>query len=278
MSYENVIYEKDGRLATMTMNRPDKLNALSAGLIGDIVAAAEEAADDEEVRVIILKAAGRAFSAGYDITPGQEDEREPDLAEKFLQLRVNTNQWLRLWNLPKPVLAQVHGYCLAGATDLALSCDMVIAAEDAVFGLPDVRGIESVQCHMWTYLAGPQWAKRMMFTGDPIDGKTAEKIGIILKAVPADRLEEEVRALAERIANVPSELLMPHKSLINKVMDLMGHRVAQQMAADAVLITHHSNANRDFRDLSEKEGLRAALLKRDGPFGDYTARPKEKKS
>ncbi|MFQ5874680.1 MAG: enoyl-CoA hydratase-related protein, partial [Dehalococcoidia bacterium] len=136
----------------------------------------------------------------------------------------------------------------------------------------------SVQCHMWTYLVGPQWAKRMMMTGDPIDGKTAERIGLILKAVPPDKLEGEVSTLAGRMANIPLELLMPHKSLINKVMDLMGHRIAQQMSADAVIMTHYSDSNHRFRELSEKEGLRAALLKRDGPFGDYTARPKEKKS
>ena len=274
MSYENVIYEKDGHVASITLNRPDKLNALSEGLVSDIVAAVEEASADNEVRAVILKAAGRAFSAGYDISPGAEPWDE-DLGTKFLAFRVNTNQWLKIWNSPKPIVAQVHGYCLAGGTDLALSCDIVVAAEDATFGLPDVRGIESVQNHMWTFLAGPQWAKRMMFTGDPIDGKTAERIGLVLNAVPPEGLEAEVKRLAGRIANVPLELLMPHKSLINKVMDLMGHRVAQQMAFDTVLITNHSNANWNFRETAENEGLRAALLKRDSPFGDYTARPKK---
>ncbi len=278
MPYENVLYEKDGRVATIIMNRPDKLNALSEGLIDDIVAAAEEAEADGEVRVIILKGAGRAFSAGYDITPGKTDQEKPTLASTLLRFRRTTTQWYKLWNLAKPIVVQVHGYCLAGATDLALSCDMVIAAENTVFGLPDVRGIESVESHMWTYLVGPQWAKRMMMTGDPIDGNTAERIGLILKAVPADKLDEEVRTLAGRIANVPLELLMPHKALINKVMAMMGHGVAQQLATDTVVITHHSEANRRFREISEKEGLRAALQWRDGPFGDYTARPKKQKT
>ena len=129
--------------------------------------------------------------------------------------------------------------------------------------------------HMWTYLVGPQWAKRMMLTGDPIDGKTAERIGLVLKAVPADKLDEEVRTLAGRIANIPLELLAPHKALVNKVMGLMGHAVAQQMAFDTVAITHHSDARRKFNELAEKEGLRAALQHRDGPFGDYTARPRK---
>ena len=275
MSYENVIYDKSGHIATITMNRPDKLNALSIGLIDDIVAAAEEAEADKEIRVIILKAAGRAFSAGYDITPGQDKDKDEDLYDRLLRFRKTNLQWGKLWNLAKPIVVQVHGYCLAGATDLATSCDIIIAAEDAVFGLPDVRGIESVENHMWTYLVGPQWAKRMMLTGDPIDGKTAERIGLVLKAVPADKLDEEVRTLAGRIANIPLELLAPHKALINKVMGLMGHAVAQQMAFDTVAITHHSDARRKFNELAEKEGLRAALQHRDGPFGDYTARPRK---
>ena len=275
MSYENVIYDKSGHIATITMNRPDKLNALSIGLIDDIVAAAEEAEADKEIRVIILKAAGRAFSAGYDITPGQDKDKDEDLYDRLLRFRKTNLQWGKLWNLAKPIVVQVHGYCLAGATDLATSCDIIIAAEDAVFGLPDVRGIESVENHMWTYLVGPQWAKRMMLTGDPIDGKTAERIGLVLKAVPADKLEEEVLTLAGRIANIPLELLAPHKSLINKVMGLMGHAVAQQLAFDTVVITHHSDARRKFSELAEKEGLRAALQHRDGPFGDYTARPRK---
>ncbi|MCH8087704.1 MAG: enoyl-CoA hydratase/isomerase family protein [Chloroflexi bacterium] len=275
MPYENVIYDKSGHIATITMNRPDKLNALSIGLIDDIVAAAEEAEADKEIRVIILKAAGRAFSAGYDITPGQDKDKDEDLYDRLLRFRKTNLQWGKLWNLAKPIVVQVHGYCLAGATDLATSCDIIIAAEDAVFGLPDVRGIESVENHMWTYLVGPQWAKRMMLTGDPIDGKTAERIGLVLKAVPADKLEEEVLTLAGRIANIPLELLAPHKSLINKVMGLMGHAVAQQLAFDTVAITHHSDARRKFSELAEKEGLRAALQHRDGPFGDYTARPRK---
>ena len=276
MAYENVLYEKDGKIATITMNRPDKLNALSAGLIDDIVDAAEEAEENSDVSVVILRGAGRAWSAGYDITP--RDGGEEDLAANLIAYRRITSKWNRLWHLSKPIIAQVHGYCLAGGTDLALSCDIVIAAEDATFGTPDVRGIESVVSHMWTYLVGPQWAKRLMMTGDPFDGTTAERIGLILKAVPADDLENEVRTLAGRIANVPLELLMPHKSLINKVMDLMGHAVAQKLATDTVTMTHYSSANAKFKEIGRTEGLRAALLWRDGPFGDYTARPKESKS
>ena len=278
MLYNNVLYQKDGHIATIIMNRPEKLNALSGALIDDIVAAAEEAETDNDVSVIILKGAGRAFSAGYDITPGKGEGEALSLEANLIRFRRYTTQWLKLWNLAKPILAQVHGYCLAGATDLALSCDIVIAAEDSIFGVPDVRRISSVSCHMWTYLVGPQWAKRMMMTGDPIDGATAEKIGLVLKAVPADKLEEEMGTLAGRMANLPIELLMPHKALINKVMALMGHGVAQQLATDTATITHYLDSNRRFREMSDKEGLRAALQWRDSPFGDYTAKPREDES
>ena len=277
MAYQNVLYDKDGRIATITLNRPDKLNALSQGLIDDIVAAAEDAEADDAVSVIILKGAGRAFSSGADVGPTGAGS-QPTLASKMLRYRKITGQYFKLWSLAKPVLGQVHGYCLAGATDLALSCDIVIAAEDAVFGLPDVRSMGSVNNHMWTYLVGPQWAKRLMMTGDPIDGKTAERIGLVLKAVPADQLDAEVKNLAKRIANVPLELLMPHKALVNKVMAMMGHYTAQNLATDAVTITTHSEANRRFEEIAKKEGMRAALMWRDGPFGDYSARPRPQKT
>ena len=278
MPYQNILYDKDDHIATITMNRPDKLNALSVELVGEIVAAAEEAEADDDVRVVILKGAGRAFSAGYDVGPGDYRKKgKPTLTSKLLLYRQMSGQCYKLWNLAKPLLAQVHGYCLAGANDIALSCDIVICAQDAVFGLPDVRGLGSVPTHMWTYLVGPQWAKQLMMTGDPLDGTTAERIGLVWKAVPADTLDEEVRTLARRISNVPLEFLIPHKALINNIMAMMGHGVAQHMAADTVVITSHSEAGQRFMEISEKEGLRAALQWMNGPFGDYSARPREKK-
>ena len=284
MPYNSIQYEPSDGIGRVVLNRPEKLNALSQELQDELMDCLLKADDDPEIRVMTLRANGRAFSAGYDIAPPAN--QTPEEATKARERRENIrfdlhrmkqipNRWSTLLNLSKPVIAGVHGYCLAGGTDLALHCDIIIAAEDAVFGLPDVRGIESVENHMWTYLVGPQWAKRMMLTGDPIDGKTAERIGLVLKAVPADKLEEEVLTLAGRIANIPLELLAPHKSLINKVMGLMGHAVAQQLALDTATITHHSDARRKFNELAEKEGLRAALQHRDGPFGDYTARPRK---
>ena len=195
----------------------------------------------------------------------------PDLREKL----TDDSYDVSTINILRPELREDFAKYKATSSVLATSCDMIIAAENSTFGLPDVRGIESVENHMWTYLVGPQWAKRMMMTGDPIDGKTAERIGLIMQAVPADQLDAEVKRLAGRVANIPLELLAPHKSLINKVMGLMGHAVAQQLAFDTVAITHYSDSRKNFTAMAEKEGLRAALLNRDGPFGDYTARPKK---
>lgn len=274
MDYKNILYQKRDHLCHITLNRPEVLNALSRQLLNELDDALHKADEDDDVRVIIIKGAGRAFCAGYDISP-EEKEEELTLVQYLQQHRVVTDHWHTLWRVMKPVIAQVHGYCLAGATDLALTCDMVIAAEDATFGLPDVRALESVHAHMWTYLAGPQWAKRMMLTGDPIDGKTAEKIGIILEAVPADKLEEAVNTLAGRIANIPTDLLIPNKALVNKAMAIMGHHLMQDLANEAVMITHYSPIVKEFYQMSVDKGLRAALQWRDGPFGDYTAAKKK---
>lgn len=275
MSYQNVLYETDDRVAIVTLNRPEKLNALSAEHINDIIAAVQEAEADRNIRVVVIRGAGRAFSAGYDITPGRLGMDDFDMSDTISHFRQQNSQWLKVWNLTKPTIAQVHGYCLAGATDLTFSCDMIITAEDTVFGVPDVRTLASVGCHMWTYLVGPQWAKRIMLTGDPIDGKTAERIGLVMKSVPAEALEEEVMTLAKRIANISLEMLIPNKSLINKVMDLMGHNAAQQLSTDTAIITHHAEVTKRFHEMGEKEGFKAALLWRDGPFGDYSARPRK---
>ena len=281
MDYQYILTEERDRVLHLTLNRPERRNALSQGLLKELFTALQDGEADDGVGCIVIKGAGSSFCSGLDygdVLPEEEassEKAEPTPLDVFLSTLRSSDPWALLWNLTKPVIAQVHGYCIAGANELALNCDVVIIAEDAQIGYPPVRATGSSPSHMWTYLVGPQWAKRMMLTGDPIDGKTAERIGLVLKAVPADKLEEEVLTLAGRIANIPLELLAPHKALINKVMGLMGHAVAQQMAFDTVAITHHSDARRKFNELAEKEGLRAALQHRDGPFGDYTARPRK---
>ncbi|MEX0749815.1 MAG: crotonase/enoyl-CoA hydratase family protein [Dehalococcoidia bacterium] len=282
MEFETILYEKDGGKARITLNRPEKLNALSMKLQREVNSALWEADNDADVHVIILKAAGRAFCAGYDLTPMQSPPRQGDKDETYTnvyrgmasmdddiwQLERQQRERMAIWEIHKPVIAQVHGYCLAGGTDLALLCDLVVVADDAVIGFPPVRAMGSPPAHMWTYLVGPQWAKYMLLTGDSIDGRKAAEIGLVLKSVPADRLEAEVEAIASKMEKIDVELLSPNKRIVNVALELMGARTIQRMAAENDGRAHQAPAVKEFARLAMTRGLKAALEWRDSKFGD----------
>ena len=287
MDFETILYETDGAKARITLNRPEKLNALSMKLQRELNAALWEADNDASLHVIILRGAGRAFSAGYDMTPMRperrgRDESSPEGDEKYThvyrgmgtfdddawQLERQQRERMAIWDLHKPVIAQVHGYCLAGGTDLALLCDIVIAADDAVIGFPPVRAMGSPVAHMWTYLVGPQWAKYFLLTGDSVSGEQAAEIGLVFKSAPADSLESEVDALASKIAKVDVELLGPNKRIVNMAMELMGARTIQRMAAEMDARAHLAPPVREFGRIAMTDGLKAALEWRDSKFGD----------
>ena len=271
MTYETILYEVEGGKARLTLNRPEKLNALSWQMQRELQEALWATDRDPEVHVAILRGAGRAFSSGYDITPppgdrthaagGHSMERDIWFLEQAQQMR------MVIWEMHKPVIAQVHGYCLAGGTDLAFLCDVVIAAEDAVFGFPPVRAMGSPVAHMWTYLVGPQWAKRLLLTGDSVSGREAERIGLVLKAVPADALEAEVEALADKMAKIDVDLLAANKRIVNMAMELMGARTMQRMAAERDAIGRQSPVVHEFYRRAKEEGLKAAVEWRDAKFG-----------
>jgi len=268
VAYKNIIYKKQGKIARLTLNRPQVLNALSNALLDEMVAALKEAEQDNGVRVIIIKGAGRAFAPGYDVKPGQSAEfgTGPILDDLALLQGIN-RKVSTIWNIRKPVIAQVHGYCVAGGLDVAGQCDIVIATENAIFMLPQIRRLGvALPLNMVTYNAGLQWAKMLMFTGDSISGKEAERIGLIAKAVPEDKLEEEVNKLAERIALVPSELLALNKAAINRVVEEMGLRNALDAGVELDAISHYTKPFQDFRKLSEEKGLKAALAENEALF------------
>jgi len=231
------------------------------------VAALKEAEQDDGVGVIIIKGAGRAFSAGYDIEPGKAGEYgETPVLDDLLYLQGLDKRITAIWNLRKPVIAQVHGYCIAGGNDVAGQCDIIIAAENAVIAQPQIRRLGLTWMHMFPYKCGAQWAKILMFTGDSISGKEAERIGLVAKAVPEDKLEEEVNKLAERIALVPSELLTLNKAAINRAFEEMGLRNAFNASSELDLIAHNTRAVQDFRRMAEEKGLKAALAENEAPF------------
>ena len=264
-SYQFVLTEKQGAIGYLTLNRPKKLNALHLAFVVEIVNAMRELDADPDVRVIVVKANGRSFCVGGDLSP--EAAREFAFLDSAVAYRKLAQTWARagkaIRDLSKPTVAQVHGHCLAGATDIFFNCDFLIAAEDAQFGCPDVKGMETPFAHMWTYLVGPQWAKFFLLTGDNIDGVTAERIGLVMNAVPADTLADEVNRLATRIAQIPVDLLSPNKSLVNRVLDNMGFAASQEAAMDASTFTHLAPEVREFHQISAEKGFKAAFAWRD---------------
>ena len=283
MEYEQILYERDGGKVRITLNRPQKLNAMTPRMQRELHDALWDADGSSGVHVIILRGAGRAFSAGYDISPpksaeeahaagfggeGRRGRREFDDDTWYLE----RDQRLRnaILDLHTPVIAQVHGYCLAGGTDVALLCDMVVAADDAVLGFPPVRNQGSPVAHMWTYLVGPQWAKYFLLTGDQVTGEEAARIGLVLKAVPHDRLEAEVEALADKLCRIDPGILSSNKRIVNLALEMMGARTVQRMSAETDARARLAPAVREFYRMIGEKGLKAALEWRDGAFADLT--------
>ena len=284
MNFETIIYEVEKGRARITLNRPEKLNALSVELQEELNQALWEADNDNDVHAVILRGAGRAFSAGYDITPGRRGPAPVEGKNSRGRSSFDDDAWqmekamrlrMAIFDMHKPVIAQVHGYCLAGGTDVALLCDIVIAAEDAVMGFPAARAMGSLPNQMWLYHVGPQWTKRLFLTGDTISGADAAKIGAVLKAVPADLLEKEVEGLVDRMAMIDTDLLAANKRVVNIGLELMGARTMQRIGAENDARAHLSPAIPEFRRRSQEEGLKAALNWRDGKFGDGRARVSE---
>jgi enoyl-CoA hydratase len=284
--FESIVYEKERGRARITLNRPDKLNALTLKLLTELSEAVWEADNDRDVHCLIIKGAGRAFSAGYDLAGGDgavpvsriEDRGAnqyrggASFDDDAWQMERSQRQRMALFDAHKPSIAQVHGYCLAGGTDLALLCDMVVAADDATIGFPAGRSMGALPNNMWLYNVGPQWAKRLTMTGDSITGAEAQQLGLVMKSVPAADLEAEVEGLADRLALIDSDVLTVNKRIINLGLELMGARTLQRLAVENDARGHTAQAARAFFKQARDEGLREALHDRDEPFGDGRAR------
>jgi enoyl-CoA hydratase len=276
MPYETILYEPADGIARITLNRPEKLNAISWQMQQELQVALWEADRDSAVHVVTLQGAGRSFSAGYDIEPPRGDGMTHAAGHHTMErdiwgLEQATQMRMTIWEMHKPVIAGVHGHCLAGGTDVAFLCDVVIAAEDAKIGYPPVRALGSPVNHMWTYLVGPQWAKRLLLTGDTISGAEAERIGLVLKAVPAERLDDEVRDLAARMALIDVDLLAAQKRTVNLALELMGARTMQRLATERDAIARQAPVVTQFYTMAKEKGLKAALEWRDAKFGDGRA-------
>ena len=259
------------RVATITLDRPARLNAINDEMPGEIRAAVEAANTDERVHVIVLQGAGTAFCAGYDLKHYAEGDATNrytqglpwDPMQDYRLMKRNTEDFMSLWRSYKPTICKVHGYAAAGGSDIALCCDLIVMADDARIGYMPARVWGCPTTAMWVYRLGPQRAKRMLFTGDLIDGRTAADWGLALQSVPASELDAAVAALAERIAGVPKNQLMMHKLTINQAVDAMGLEQTQMFATVFDGITRHSPEGLWFKRYAETYGFQAATEWRD---------------
>ncbi len=275
---EKVLYRSDGRIGRITLNRPDVLNAIDNDVprqLADCVAAANA---DEDVHVIVLDGAGNAFCAGYDLTayaetsgPDSVTQDMPwDPMKDFKFMKRNTDLFMSLWRSYKPVVCKVHGYAVAGGSDIALCCDLVVMADNAQIGYMPARVWGCPTTAMWVYRLGAEGAKRMLLTGDKIDGNEAERIGLVHKSVPENELDDEVERLAERISTVPTNQLMMQKLMVNQAIDAMGLQNTQMIATLFDGITRHSPEGMNFKHRSEDKGWKETVRERDLGTFDWT--------
>ena len=271
MTFTTLNYATDGRIARITLNRPERLNAIDEKMPGEIRAAVERANADDGIHVIVLAGAGRGFCSGYDLkafaetageNPGvQSMPWDPMVDYRFM--KQCTDDFFSLWRSYKPVICKVHGYAVAGGSDIALCADIVIMAEDAKIGYPPARVWGCPTTAMWVFRIGAERAKRMLLTGDLVDGRTAKAMGLVYDAVPAAELDAAVDALAERMAGVPKNQLMMQKLMINQAYENMGLGTTQMIATLFDGITRHSPEGMWFKAYSEEHGFHEAVRLRD---------------
>ncbi len=278
----SVLYERDGRIARITLNRPEVLNAIDDEIPSALSDAVARADADPDVHVMLLSGAGRAFCAGYDLKRyasgpegggdggyvGQEMPWDPIRDYAFMW--ANTQHFMSLWRALKPVICKVHGLALAGGSDIALCADLTLIAEDAEIGYMPARVWGCPTTAMWVYRLGPEKAKRLLFTGDRIAGREAAEMGLVLKAVPAEALDDEVGALARRMAGVPVNQLAMQKLVINQAIEATGLMNTQRLATIFDGIARHSPEGLNFTKRAREVGWKQAVRERDGGTWDWT--------
>jgi len=284
MSFQTLLYDTADAVATITLNRPDRLNTIVPPMPQELEAAVDRAIADPQVRVIILRGAGRAFCAGFDFgggfhhwdealtTDGAWDPGK-DFAQATSQSLGAVPRFMSLWRSPKPVVAQVHGWCVGGGSDMALCADLVIASEDARIGTSYSRMWGCYLTGMWLYRLGLTRAKEYALTGKPLSGSEAAQAGLINAAVPFERLEAEVLARAEQLATIPPSQLAAMKLIVNQAYENMGLASTQMLGPVLDGLMRNTPEAERFIELAEREGVAAAVALRDGVFGDYSQAP-----
>ena len=270
MAFQNVIYERREPVAYLTLNRPEKLNALNSGLVADLQEALAVAEADPAVRAVIITGAGRAFSAGFDINPdpGSPSPREgsPDVWRSHLQELIDT--FMRVWHLSKPVIAAVNGYALGGACELVQVCDVKIASDRAVLGEPEIRAGFGPPLLITPYSVNLAQAKELLLTGDTVDAWEAARIGLVNRVVPHDQLMAECERVAQKICLMPQIGVKMTKVAVNRALENMGflNAVSQNLELMTIFDTSESPEQDEFNQIAAQQGLRAALNWRDARF------------
>ncbi|MCO5129522.1 MAG: crotonase/enoyl-CoA hydratase family protein [Xanthobacteraceae bacterium] len=288
MSFETLVYVVDGAIATITLNRPEHLNTIVPPMPEEFEQAIGRAVRDTAVKVIVLRGAGRAFCAGYDFGDGfhhwesnLNTDGKWDPGKDFVFATADaiapTQKFMSMWRAPKPVIAQVHGWCVGGGSDTALCADIVIASDDAQIGTPYARMWGCYLSGMWLYRLGLTKAKEYALTGKPLSGRRAAEIGLINRSVPFDRLEATVRQTAEQLASIPSSQLAAMKLIVNQAYENMGLTSTQTLGTILDGLMRNTPDALDFIRLAEAEGVRAAVARRDGLFGDYSQAPEDER-
>ncbi len=282
MEFTTLTYTTTDRVATITLNRPERLNAINDAMPAEIRNAVEIAEGDDDVHVIVITGAGRAFCAGYDLKEYAEAAPNPysqempwDPMVDFDLMYRNTQDFMALWRSSKPTIAKVRGFAVAGGSDIALCCDLVVMADDAKIGYPPARVWGCPTTAMWVYRLGAEGAKRMLLTGDLVDGRQAKEMGLVLDSVPEPDLDSRVQELADRIKAIPRNQLRMQKLMINQAFENMGLATTQIMATIFDGIARHSPEGLWFKRRAEEVGLRQAVAERDSgePIAPETSRP-----
>jgi enoyl-CoA hydratase len=284
VSYETLLYDSADAVATITLNRPDRLNTIVPPMPDELQAAVERALAEEDVRVIVLRGAGRAFCAGFDFgggfhhwdahiaTSGSWDPGK-DFVMATAQALGPVPKFMSLWRSPKPVIAQVHGWCVGGGSDLALCADVVVVSEDARIGTPYSRMWGCYLSGMWLYRLGLTRAKEYALTGKPLSGREAADVGLVNAAVPFAELQSEVAERARQLTAIPLSQLSAMKLIVNQAYENMGLASTQLLGPVLDGLMRNTPQAREFIEHAERDGVASVIARRDALFGDYSQAP-----
>ncbi len=290
MSEPVVLYEERGSVAIITLNRPEKMNTLTEDVVQGVADSIDRATASRPVRSIVLRGAGRTLTGGYDLNPGRGADMEKGWGSPYdapgpkpregawdpvrdLQfMGNNVRRFMKIWECPKPVLGQIHGWAIGGATDLILCCDLLYMADDAFIGYAPSRIFGTPTTMMWVYRLGLEHTKQFLLSGDAIDAATAYRIGLVSHVCPADEIEDRIEAHARRLENIPANQLALNKLLINQAYENMGLRTTQLLGTLFDGMTRHTEEAYQWVERFSTDGFREVIRDRDAPFGDYGER------